>query len=186
MRISALLVLSCTLIVSACVSIDTRSLRERPEEGAKDSIVGTFSNLAQYQSKGEFTAHATLAAALDAQAPGADTVVVSRPTPKALKLEFKQAQETRKEVTYTVGSNLRVSRDGRYQIEIPDNCAGHDSPRFSCGSKTVMLFINEKGQLAAIEKGGGTGALGIIPFFVYARTLAIFAREPAPQKSAQN
>jgi hypothetical protein len=174
-------VIAFAAVLGGCVSIDSRALREKPSSGSMHAIVGTYQNFASYRSKGEFVADENLSGALGLGRVEAGTVTLTRPTASQLKLEFKDGQSTKAVQTYVDGAGLVIRPEGRFEISVPVGCGGRDSPGFGCGTKTVTLFVNASGNLAAIDSGGGAGLLGVIPFAVYAKTLAIFPRLPAAE-----
>lgn len=170
-------VVSALIFLSACVSIDSRTWKEKPATDSASAIVGTFSNAAHFRSSGlELAASETLADAFGFQIAGMATVKVSRPTVSELELDFRKPDGPAFVARYVEGKDFTLTPDGRFVIPLRGGCGARDNPGFGCGSKTVTLFINTEGDLAALESGGGAGLLGVIPLVVYARHLVLFRR----------
>jgi hypothetical protein len=72
---------------------------------------------------------------------------------------------------------LKINDEGKIELFTDSDCGGRDSPGFGCMSETVTLFINPEGDLVTVQSGGGAGVLGILPFGVYGKLVAIFPRE---------
>jgi hypothetical protein len=166
------------VVVSGCITIDPRSLHENVRADSEKSIVGTFSNSASYKSSGGisgFVASDTLAFALGFHLT-ASSFSITRPSKSELKIEFHNNDGSDFVKLYSTSIDLKINPNGQFDLSVPEGCGGHDSPGFGCGYKTVTLFINESGDLASIESGGAAGVLGIIPFAMYVKKLAIFPR----------
>jgi hypothetical protein len=164
--------------VSGCITIDPRSLHESVRADSAKSIVGTFDNSASYKSSGGlsgFVASDTLTFALGLHL-ASSSFSITRPSKSELKIEFHNGDGSNFVKLYSTSTDLKIKPDGRFELSVPEGCGGHDSPGFGCGYKTVTLFINESGDLASIESGGAAGVLGIIPFAMYVKKLAIFPR----------
>jgi hypothetical protein len=172
------LVLLFAASVSGCVAIDPRSLRENVRADSAKSIVGTFGNSASYKSSGGlsgFVASDTLSFALGLHL-ASSSFSITRPSNSELKIEFHKDDGSSFVKLYSTSADLKIKPNGQFDLSVPEGCGGHDSPGFGCGYKTVTLFINESGDLASIESGGAAGVLGIIPFAMYVKKLAIFPR----------
>lgn len=168
--------IASALVLGGCVSVSPQALREKPRADSLRAIVGTFENSASYHSTAGLVATDTLSFELGMPLVRASTVKVTRPTGSQLKLEFKAGQSTEAEKTYVDGAGMTIGPQGTFEISVPVGCGGHDSPGFGCGNKTVTLFLNSTGDLAAVESGSAAGVLGIFPFAMYSKQLAIFAR----------
>lgn len=173
---TVVLALCFTLAFGGCVSIDPRALHEQIRPDSATSIVGTFKNRASYGSGREFVPRDTLSFALGVHHIKPISVTVSRPSESELRFEFQNDDESKFAKTYTTATGLTVKANGQFDVPVPVGCGGHDSPGFGCGAKTLTLFINPYGNLAAIESGGGAGLIGFIPIAVYAKHLALFSR----------
>ena len=189
MKSRSLLVTICLLLtvaVAACVSIDSRALREEVDVPATKNVRAAFLNVADYRSRGELLASASIAEALGLPAKDAAWAYVWRVSEKEVLVRFVTAGKTIHEHSYHEGIDLRIMDDQRIVLAKPTVCGGRDSPGFGCGGGSVALFINPSGQLAAVETGGGAGVLGIIPIAIYAKHLAVFRRiDDAPSLAAQ-
>jgi hypothetical protein len=166
------------MAVSGCITIDPRSLHENVRADSAKSIVGTFDNSASYKSSGGlsgFVASDTLSFALGLHL-ASSSFSITRPSKSELKIEFHNGDGSNFVKLYSTSTDLKIKPDGQFELSVPEGCGGHDSPGFGCGYKTVTLFINDSGDLASIESGGAAGMLGIIPFAMYVKKLAIFPR----------
>jgi hypothetical protein len=169
--------LLCCALFAGCVSVDPRAFREAVSKEATATVNAEFSNWASYRSKGEFQASDTLSGALGLYLEGANTVHVSRPTPDTLALRFsKDGREERASTTYRLKEGLAITQDGKFELTSKMACGDRDSPIIGCGSKTVTLFVNAEGDLVAVESGAGGGVIGVIPFAMYAKLVAVYSR----------
>ena len=150
-----LLALCVSLAIGGCVSVDPRALQEQARSDSATSIVGTFNNRACYRSRGVLAASDTLSFALGIHHIEPDSVTVSRPSASTLKFEFQNYDESKFAKIYDTAAGLIVKPNGQFDVPASVGCGGHHSPGFGCGTKTVTLFINASGDLAAIESGGG-------------------------------
>ena len=176
MKATSLLVL-CGLFAAGCVSVDSRAFKEVVAKEATAAVNAEFSNWASYRSKGEFLASDTLSGALGVHVEGANSVHVSRPTPETLALRFsKDGTDERAARTYRLNEGLSITQEGKFELTSKVACGGRDSPLIGCGSKTVTLFVNSEGDLVAVESGGGGGVIGVIPFAMYAKLVAVYSR----------
>ena len=164
------------LALSACVSIDSRALREEVDAVATKDLRAAFSNVSFYRSQGELMASDSIAEALDAPARGADQAYIWRLSDKAVLVRFITEGKTVYERVYREGVDLKTLPDQRMVLSKKTECGGHDSPGFACGGGTATLFVDSNGALAIVESSGAAGALGFIPLVIYAKHLALFGR----------
>ena len=177
-KTSALLSL---VVLSACVSVDSRAFKEVPAPGSNGNLRGAYWNVAFYRSKGELLGHETIAEAMHIPAAKADTAYIWRVSQELLVVRFTKDGVVVAERKYKFNEGFKVDNSGRIEIGNPTECGGHDSPGFGCGWGTVTIFENAAGELAAVQSGGGAGLLGVIPFAIYAKHLSLFAhRADAP------
>lgn len=173
------LLLPCCVLVAGCVSVDSRAFREVVAREVTAAVNTEFSNWASYRSKGEFLASDTLSGALGMHVEGANTVHVSRPTPETLTFRFsKDGTDERAVRTYRLNEGLAITREGKFELTSKTACGGRDSPVIGCGSRTVTLFVNTEGDLVAVESGGGGGVIGVVPFAMYTKLVAVYSRRP--------
>jgi hypothetical protein len=157
--------------------MDRRAFTESARADSATAIVGTFDNYTAFFSNGELGVNNTLSKALGIEYAIPGRVEISRPSASASKLDFRNGAEDESLVkTYETGKGLSIGRDGKFVISLGAVCGGHDSPGFGCGNSSVTLFINDKGDLAAISSGSAAGVIGIFPIALYTRHLAIFPR----------
>ena len=160
-------------LLNGCVSVDPRALRETPDIVATKNLRAVYLNEADYQSKGEFMANATLAEALGIhQARLSAWAYVWRVSDQEVLVRFISQGVTIAERRYLAGDGLRILPDQRIELKKPGECGGRDSPGFGCSTGTVTLFVNGSGELVAIESGGGAGLIGVIPFALYAKLVS--------------
>lgn len=163
-------------LLSGCVSVDSRALKEVPAAGSTGDIRAAYWNIASYRSQGQLSGHVTLADAMHIRAPKADTAYIWRVSPELLVVRFTSNGDIVAERKYKLNDGFRVDKAGRIEIGNPTECGGRDSPGFGCGWGTVTIFENASGELAAVQSGGGAGMLGVIPMGVYANHLSLFIR----------
>jgi len=168
--------LLCMTSLSACVSIDSRALKEVPAAGATGDIRAAYWNNAFYRSRGELLGHETIADAIHISAANADTAYIWRESTDLLIVRFTKDGEVVAERKYKLNDGFRVDSAGRIEISNPTECGGRDSPSFGCGWGTVTIFENAGGDLAVVQSSGGAGGLGIFPIAIYAKHLSLFNR----------
>ncbi len=164
------------LALSACVSIDSRALREELDVAATKDLHAAFWNVSFYRSQGEFLASDSVAEALNAPARSADQVYIWLLTDKAVLVRFVTEGKTVHERVYREDVDLKTLPDQRLVLSKKTECGGHDSPGFACGGGTATLFVNSNGALAIVESSAAAGMLGLIPVAIYAKHLALFGR----------
>jgi hypothetical protein len=175
MQLSLVLVFIATLM-QGCVSVDTKASKEVIQKEATAKIDAKFSNRARYWSRGEFVASDNFSDALSVPAIQADRVNISINESKELIVYFTRDDLEIYKKTYALGTEYQINELGAIEIKVGEGgCGGRDSPGFGCGAaKTVTMFINATNDLAVIESGGGVGVIGIIPFALYSKQLAIY------------
>jgi hypothetical protein len=172
MKPHTLFVILALYTLNGCVSIDSRTSKEPIDESATASISGKFSNHAKYISSGEFISEDNLASLLFLPYEKSQFVFVSFNEKDGLKLEFDGSD---KAVIYKAEDGLLLRRDGTIQLPAIGGCGGGGGG-VGCHRRTVIFFINNDGDLAAIRTGKSVGLVAVIPIGIYAKHLSIFPR----------
>lgn len=165
------------IVLTGCVSVDSRVWNETVDPEATATISTKFSNHATYRSTGEFLAVDNLAELLKIPATDADSVFVSLQKDGTLTLTFFKGETVSASKTYSTREGMSIDSEGRIKLPKDSAFVGGDGA-IGYQSKTVTLFINKQGDLATIQSGGGAGTVAIVvPIGIYARHLAIFPRQ---------
>lgn len=171
MKIQTLLLL-IFILLTGCVSIDRRVLKETADPNSIALISGKFSNQAMYRSTGEFIAIDNLAQLLSVPSHHSNEVTISFDKNTGLVLQFSDTNET-KIVTFKEG--MKLSSDGKFELPSSTHCS-FSGGTLGCQGKSITLFVNKYGNLVTIQSGGGGGLFGPFPIGVYAKHIAIFRR----------
>lgn len=168
--------LSALMAMLGCVSIDSRALSETVDKAATRKMAGEFSNLASYFSSGEFVGRNNLAELLRVfPAKNAGRVRVSVMPDDSLRLTWYSGDREVATRTYDAKSGLKIAQDGAFEIQVDGKWASGEGAA-GYQSLYARLFLNSKGELCAVQSGGGGGLVGPFPIGIYARHLSVFAR----------
>jgi hypothetical protein len=113
----------------------------------------------------------------------ADTVFVSYRESEGLTIRFEANTKELLSKVYRHEEGLRITADGKIELPSSGGCGSGDGPGLGCLSRTVTLFINSDGDLAAVQSSRGGGLVTIIPFGVYSDLIAIFPRRQGELRS---
>lgn len=164
-----------SLVISACVSIDSRISREPIDMVATAHLSGSFLNTASYRSTGEFLAVNNLAELLNIPATQAEYVRITGDPSESVTLSWLSEGKELASREYSKEFGLMVARDGLIDLPSKGNwSSGGGAVGYE--RRSVRLFINANGDLAAVQSGGGGGFFGPFPIGIYAQHLAIFPR----------
>lgn len=159
-----------SLLLSGCVSIDSRSWKETIDIKATSNLANRYSIRASYWSKGEFVAEDNLADLLGVVASESESVLVKFVAEKGLVFEFDVNKYTK---TYYLGKRLKIDNSGKYKVSIESGC-GSSEGAIACGGGSLSFFVNTHGDLVVIKSGGGGGLYGLFPIGIYAKHVSIF------------
>lgn len=171
-------ILTLLLSLSGCVAIDSRAEKEPVDKEASQNISGKFQNSASYRSETMgFVGAASFTDLLDIYLEQkADSFLLSFTKTDGLTVEFNADEKKIYEKTFGPMDGFKFNANGKIELKSTGGCGGHDSPGFGCMSKTVTLFLNPDGDLVTVQSGGGAGVLGILPFGVYGKLVAVYSR----------
>jgi len=167
----------CALVLlTNCVSIDTRAGREQPDRAATRAIDGTWQAHAFYRTTGELLGPATLAEALQVPARGAEVVEIARTPDQGLSFTFKEQGNTLLTRTYAVADGLQVDEAGAITLPPATTCSGGDL-QAGCWRRSVTLFVNAQQELVLVTEGNAVGMMAVLPVVIHAKHLSVFVRK---------
>jgi hypothetical protein len=161
------------LLLSGCVSVDSRTWQEKPAPGGTSNLQGRFSCSADYVShKFGFEGPPTLSDVFDTEKCESATLYFTKePT---LIVSFERSGVMSEPKTIDQRSGLRLIDPGKVMLTKKIGCGG--GMGFGCDKGSMTLFVNEAGDLVVVQSSGGAGMF-LLPIAMYAKLMAIFPRK---------
>lgn len=182
----ALLVISASPLLNACISVDFAALAASPDKEATAHLAGMFSARGKKVKDllgvgGQVNLPALIG---DEVFSSSDRVRIEYEPGVALTIVYFYGSQELGQRVMKAQDGLAINPDGTYTVKSFAGCKQHgNEPVAFCGNSSVRLFVNADGDLATIQTELQGGVVGILPLAGYVKKLVVFKRIPPPPAS---
>ena len=158
--------------------IDSKALNEtRGKISRLEDLDGTYRNSPVYVSRSKgFVGPSDMAQVLNFPYTRADSFRITGKTGFGLTIELLKDNQVQETCVFPLSSGLNLTPENLVELLEFKQLGSEDSPGFGYTNIKILLYLDEQGNLAVVNHGGGGGFATIIPMAVYGTMMGKFPR----------